>query len=79
MFEALLNELHAQLSSFVNDNPDIFYASGIPTCSRRYGHLESEVPTNLKVHLRFKNQMDGGRYNEVSGLFVCLFVCFYYY
>ena len=24
MFEALLNELHAQLSSFVNDNPDIF-------------------------------------------------------
>ena len=49
--EPLQNELncskHAQLSSFVNDNPEILDASGIPSCSRRSSHFESEVPTSL--------------------------------
>ena len=47
--EPLQNELncskHAQLSSFVNNNPEILEASGIPSCSRRSNHLESEVST----------------------------------
>jgi len=51
VFEPLQNGLncsrHAQLSSFVNDNPEILDASGIPTCSRRSSHLESKVPTGL--------------------------------
>ncbi|XP_020614052.1 uncharacterized protein LOC110052285, partial [Orbicella faveolata] len=51
VFEPLQNELtcsiHAQLSSFVNDNPEILDSSGIPTCSQRSSHLESEVPTSL--------------------------------
>lgn len=38
---------HAQLYSFVNDNPEILDASRIPSCSRRSSHLESEVPTIL--------------------------------
>ena len=53
VFEPLQNELnclkHAQLSSFVNDSPEILDASGSPFCSRRSSHLESEVswPTSL--------------------------------
>jgi len=51
VFEPLQNELncsiHVQLSSSVNDNPEILDASGIPTCSRRPSHLESKVRTSL--------------------------------
>ena len=52
VFEPLQNKLncsrHAQLSSFLNDNPEILDASGIPSCSRCSSHLvESEVPTSL--------------------------------
>ena len=50
VFESLQNELnclkHAQLSSFVNDNPEILDASGIPSCSRP-SHLEVPWPTSL--------------------------------
>jgi len=49
--EPLQNELnclkHAQLSSFVNHNPEVLDTSGIPSCSRCSSHLESEVPTSL--------------------------------
>ena len=52
VFEPLQNELncskHAQLSSFVNDNPEILDVSGLPSCSRCSSHLlELEVPTSL--------------------------------
>ena len=69
VFESLQNELnclkHAQLSSFVNDNPEILDASGIPSCSRP-SHLESEVPRPTSLGLSEFQQPNGG--NE--GLYV---------
>ena len=48
VFEPLPNELNCSIHSrIVNDNPEILDVSGIPTCSRRATHLESEVPTSL--------------------------------
>lgn len=70
VFEPLQNELnclkHAQLSSSVNDSPEILDASGIPFCSRRSSHLESEVSWPTSLGLSEFQQPNGG--NE--GLYV---------
>ena len=70
VFEPLQNELnclkHAQLSSSVNDSPEILDASGIPFCSRRSSHLESEVSWPTSLGLSEFQQPNGGS----EGLYV---------
>ena len=50
---------HAQLFSFVNDNPEILDASGIPSCSRHSSHLESELVPNSLGSSEFQQPNDG--------------------
>ena len=70
VFEPLQNELnclkHAQLSSFVNDSPEILDGSGSPLCSRRSSHLESEVSWPTSLGLSEFQQPNGGS----EGLYV---------